>query len=327
MKRSSLLVLFALALGILASSLLAPPAFAQDADAKTLFAEGRRLREAGKCAEAIDAFRRAFEAWPGGIGSLRNIAQCEEELGRYASARRTWWDLRREALKSDDTKYDDWEKDAETEHARLDPLVPRLTIQLRGAAPSQVRVMLNGDQLESNLVGVALERDVGEQRIEVWHEKERLATERLLLDAGQREEITLTVTLPLPKPKPQGATPQAEPDDTLLIAGIAVAGVGTLSFVGAIISGVVRGAAVDDLEAECFAYPDCQPELTDTLDRGQTATTLVNVLGIVGIVGITAGVGLIIAGVVTRDDGTTSDVKVEAVTGPDSAMLRASISF
>ena len=324
MKRSSLYLLFVLA----AVLTCAPPALAEDADAKTLFAEGRRLREEGKCAEAIDAFRRAFEAWPGGIGSLRNIAQCEEELGRYASARRSWWDLRREALKSNDTKYDDWEKDAEKEHARLDALVPRLTIQLRGAAPSQVRVMLNGDQLESNLVGVALERDVGEQRVEVWHDKDRLASERLLLDAGQREEIPRPAPRPLPRPKPKTGEPkQAESDDTLLITGIAVAGVGTLSFVGAIISGVVRGAAIDDLEAQCLAYPDCPPSMTDTLDRGQTATTLVNVLGIVGIVGITAGVGLIIAGVVTSEDGTTSDLKLEAVTAPGTAILRAELTF
>lgn len=336
MKRSSLIILV---LALVTAGLR--PAYAQDADAKTLFAEGRRLREAGKCAEAIDAFRRALEAWPEGIGSLRNIAQCEEELGRYASARRSWWDLRREALKSDEPKYDDWEHDAEAAHKRLEPLVPMLTVKLEGAAPSQVRVLVDGETLEEELVGVALERDVGEHRIEVWHQGKVIAKERILLDARQREVITLSVTLPAsaePKPngKPGPAHPNPQPNprnprkgdsgdtDGLLVAGIAFASVGVLSGVGAIIAGVIRGQAITDLEEGCIVYPtNCPPQMIDTLDRGRTATDLVNVFAVIGAVSAAAGVGLIVAGVATDEEEPTRGAWITF--GPGS--VAAGISF
>jgi hypothetical protein len=301
--------------------LLAPSrAFAQSDDARTLFAEGRRLRQAGKCAEAIDAFRRALRAAPEGLGSLRNIAQCQEELGRYASARRSWWDLRREALKSDAEKYDDWENHAEKAHARLDALVPRLTIRLRGAAPSDVRVTVNGEELAPELVGAPLERDVGEHEIVVWHDDSELAVETVLLDASQREEITLDVELPTEEP------PTREPErgnDTMLAAGIALTGVGVLGLAGAVVAGVVRGNALSELE-QCPAYPKCPPSERDTRDRGRTATTLVNVFAIAGGIATAGGIGLVLAGVFAP----ASSVEVQAVATPTGgAMFRARVRF
>ena len=37
----------------------------------------------------------------------------KEKLGRFASARRAWWDQRRAALQSSDPDYEGGEKDAE----------------------------------------------------------------------------------------------------------------------------------------------------------------------------------------------------------------------
>ncbi len=282
------------------------PALAQTDDAKTLFAEGRRLRAEGKCAEAIDAFRRALEAWPEGLGSLRNIAQCEETLGRYASARRTLWDLRREALKSDDPKYDGWEQEAEAAHARLEAVVPRLTIRLRGATADEVAVRIDGRELASRLVGVALERDVGTHRVEAWHGGDKLVVRDVLLDAGQNEEVTLAVTLPAKSPTTAPAAASARSPSRLMIAGFVVAGVGVLGAVGAVVAGVVRAGAIDDLEAGCPAYPTCPPSQEGTLERGRTATTLVNVLAIVGGLGVGGGVAMIIAGAVRGGDGVAT---------------------
>ncbi len=83
MRVAALLVLFSLA--------LARPARADDeADAKDLFERGRTLRASGDCASAAPLFRRAYAAYPAGLGSLRNLAECEESLGKWASARRSW---------------------------------------------------------------------------------------------------------------------------------------------------------------------------------------------------------------------------------------------
>jgi hypothetical protein len=56
------------------------------AEAKELFAHGRESRLRGDCAGAIPLFQKAADVYPAGLGSLRNIAECEETLGRYAAA-------------------------------------------------------------------------------------------------------------------------------------------------------------------------------------------------------------------------------------------------
>src|SRR6185436_11743436 len=104
-------------------------------DSKTFFAQGRQLRAAGNCPDAIVAFRRALEAFPQGLGALRNIAECEEQLGQFASARNDWWSLRRAVLQSNELRYESWEKDAEQGYARLATKVAKITIRIHGADP------------------------------------------------------------------------------------------------------------------------------------------------------------------------------------------------
>jgi hypothetical protein len=91
-----------------------PPAEVND-----LFARGRDLRARGDCAGAIAVFRKASEVYPSGLGSLRNIAECQGIGGQYASARRTWVDLRARLGSSPSPRYDGWSEDADVALARL----------------------------------------------------------------------------------------------------------------------------------------------------------------------------------------------------------------
>ena len=116
----------------LAALMAAIPGAAQVDDSKTFFATGRELRAAGRCEEAIVQFRRALDINPQGLGSLRNIAECEEQLGQLASARRSYWDLRRAVRQTNETKYQGWRgrRGATSAAAR----VPRLTVRLSAAS-------------------------------------------------------------------------------------------------------------------------------------------------------------------------------------------------
>ena len=107
------------ALSFAAVLLVAGPARADNQDSETFFAQGRQLRQAGDCLAAITAFRRALEIKPEGLGALRNVADCEELLGQFASARNDWWNLRRAVLQSNDPKYKGWDTDAEAAYAEL----------------------------------------------------------------------------------------------------------------------------------------------------------------------------------------------------------------
>ena len=105
------------------------------ADAKDLFTRGRELRVRGDCAQRGRAVRKAYELYPAALGSLRNEAECEESLGRFASARRAWVDLKRALLTNADPKYDGWTQDADQAAARLAPKLATLTIDVNVVAP------------------------------------------------------------------------------------------------------------------------------------------------------------------------------------------------
>jgi hypothetical protein len=80
---------------VIASSLAAPGVRADPLAAKDLFAQARGLRLQAQCARALPLFRGACDVYRAGLGSLHNIAECEEELGHFVSARRAWLDLQR----------------------------------------------------------------------------------------------------------------------------------------------------------------------------------------------------------------------------------------
>ena len=139
---------------VVAASLAAPVVRADALDAKDLFAQARGLRLQGQCASALPLFRRAYDVYPAGLGSLRNIAECEEELGHFASARRAWLDLQRALSTNSQARYEGWEQDAALAAARLAPKVATLTIEVHAVTesgkPAQatgIHVSVNGEAL------------------------------------------------------------------------------------------------------------------------------------------------------------------------------------
>jgi hypothetical protein len=290
-----------LAIGLLALSVAPPtPAHATEEDAKTFFAQGRKLRAEGNCTEAIVAFRRALDVYPQGLGALRNIAECEEQLGQVASARNDWWSLRRAVLMSNEPKYEGWDKDAEQAHARLEDKVARMTVNLRGQGLDRVHVTIDGKPLDPRLIGVELERDLGPHIVEALYGGAAPVRKKLELAAGQREVVTLDIPAPAKATGPVAAGgPAPPPPDAggaMRAAGIVALGVGGVGLVGTVISVIERGAALSAIDAECPSHTGCAPGLREEEQRGRTAATLVNVFGAVTIIGIGAGVPLFFLG-------------------------------
>jgi hypothetical protein len=103
-------------------------------DAKDLFSRGRDLRSGGDCQGALVVFRKAYEIYPAGLGSLRNIAECEESLGHFATARRAWQELKRALPMHSESKYEGWSEDAEQGAARVAPKVATLTVDTEASS-------------------------------------------------------------------------------------------------------------------------------------------------------------------------------------------------
>jgi hypothetical protein len=95
-------------------------------DAKSLFTLAREMRARGDCTGALPIFRSVYVIYPAGLGSLRNIAECEEDLGQRSAAHATWLELGRAlgAKPDADAKYDGWADDAARGAERTAPAKP-----------------------------------------------------------------------------------------------------------------------------------------------------------------------------------------------------------
>jgi len=309
-------------------SALAPSAARADpvADAKDLFARGRDLRGQGDCASAIPLFRKAFELFPAGLGSLRNTAECEESMGHFASSRRAWLDLKRALITVDDRKYDGWSHDAEAAAARLAPKLATLTFDITAvgaggvSAPVDgVEVRLNGEVLSPGLLGTPLERDPGRYVVSAGGPRVKAPQEKAVqIGAGEAKKVALQVevtggvqgagaegTTSTPTPTPTEPPPESDEDHRAAtrrtLAWVAF-GVGAAGVIGTVGSALVRSSAFSDLRnEECNPDNDkwdCAPganksAVQSTLDKGNTASTLVNVFLPLAIVGAGTGVVLL----------------------------------
>jgi hypothetical protein len=123
--------------------------------------EARPVADAGLCAEACDAFRRAFELYPAGLGALRNLAYVEKALGRVASAARHFRELARRAPLDPRPARQLWAEYARVEISTLEPLVPHLTVRLPTPPPAGVVATLDDAGVPREAWGAALDVDPG----------------------------------------------------------------------------------------------------------------------------------------------------------------------
>jgi hypothetical protein len=286
-----------LAFALVSRSALADPT----ADAKDLFARGRDLRQQGDCAGAIPTFRKAYALYPAGLGSLRNIAECEEGLGQFASARRAWLDLKRALVGSEDRKYAGWSTDAEEAAARLAPKVATLIVVVEGVAEPQVSV--DGELLVPRLLSTPLERDPGRYDVRAAAGHGRGVVEEVVeLAPGATRRVTLRppVVVALTSTPTSIADPTAAAAPTATrarpysTAGWLLVGAGATSLVGAGISLAIRQYAMSDLDDACPSHTGCSPSLQSTVDRGHTAGVLFVVLGGAGVAGVAGGLALVL---------------------------------
>jgi tetratricopeptide (TPR) repeat protein len=160
-------------------------ASAQPAAAEALFRAGREAVERGDHQTACDRFRESYRLETA-VGTLINIAMCEEQLGELSRA----WAHYQEAvhaLPADDRRR-------ETIIARLaaiDARLPRVTIALAPSAPPDTRVVIGSIELTRASFDVALPYDPGQYTLEAAAPGHASRTHTLALVEGQRAQLVV----------------------------------------------------------------------------------------------------------------------------------------
>jgi hypothetical protein len=156
----------ALALAWLCGALLAlfplsARAVGDEAGARVLFGEARKLVAAGKYQEACPKFVDSYRLDPG-IGTNFNLADCLEHIGRTASAWARFLDV---AAATKAAGQPERERVARARAAALEPRLPRISIQVQSPAPDLV-VLRDDVRVEAPSWGMAVPVDPGSHQIE-----------------------------------------------------------------------------------------------------------------------------------------------------------------
>jgi hypothetical protein len=158
----------------------------ESAPAEALFLEGRERVEAGDWANACPIFVESNRL-DFALGTLMNLAACEEHVGRFATA----WAQYREVLDSL-PRTDDRRSFVAESVARLERLAPRLTVVLAVPSVAGTIVLRDGVDLGGS-IGADLPVDPGEHSIVVAAPGRFTRPYAFTLSAGQRLRVRAEV--------------------------------------------------------------------------------------------------------------------------------------
>ena len=270
------------------------------AAADALFQAAKALVGEGRYADACPKFEASYKL-DKTLGTLLNLGDCLEKLGKLATAWAAFGEAEERARKDGDSRL----AFAQERRAALAQRLPKMQINVQNPQ-DDLRVWRDDVALDPLVYGVPLPVDPGDHRIEVRRGSKTLTTENRTL--AEKESVTVNIDLGVvarAHPAPKGVDPDdggvvvktetVEVSNTQRVLGYTVGGIGLLAFLGAV--GLEIGALVKKDEADqpwnCFEGI-CRQEGLDAADTGATLAEVGQWVGIGGILGIAVGATLIL---------------------------------
>ncbi|MEM1032123.1 MAG: hypothetical protein AAGN82_17365 [Myxococcota bacterium] len=319
---------------------------AQDAKvvAESLFREGRSAMLRRDYATACARFRESQRVDPQ-VGTELNLARCEEQRGRIATA----WARYRAALDTLAPAGDDRAAVARERIAALEPRLPRLVLVAAPGAPADLVVAWAASDAEvlvasAQRVGIPVDPGVtvlvaraarhAPNNIEIRvAEGER---RRVVVAPGPRMQPSPNAD-PTPSgapPVPFGAAPSTRPPEqtpppssgVLTTAGIVLSAVGGLSVVAGAVTGGVGLARRDDGAAACDPEARvCSAEGAAANDDARALLTTTTATWVAGLALLGAGITLLVVdGDANEDESAAREGAEFAVQwAPGGAVLAA----
>lgn len=215
-------------LAFVLARLLTPFASTPTGDALSAHAFFERGREAAARGDAKSACRNFEESLrlDLAVGTLFNLAQCEEQLGRLASA---WQHLREGiGLLSD---ADPRREPAIVAAAELDLRVPRLAVRLDGTEAPGTRVFRDGVELSEVSLGTPLPVNPGAHAVVVRSVGRPDRSFDVSLAPGENRVLVVRPA-DVPRAKPPRGSGDAGVGGWLSVAGLASLGIGPSTTIG-----------------------------------------------------------------------------------------------
>ncbi|MFN0249623.1 MAG: hypothetical protein ACKV2T_22255 [Kofleriaceae bacterium] len=160
--------------------------------AEKIYRDGKDLLAKGKTDEACEAFRRSNEL-EARVGTLLNLADCEEKRGRFATAWVAWVDARGLATRLGDAR-------ATLADQRAAALAPKLSYLTLSIAPTGLAAGLivrrNGADVPRAELGVEIPLDPGRFALEALAPGFSPWTKSIDLTPGQRVAIEIPMLVP-----------------------------------------------------------------------------------------------------------------------------------
>ncbi len=170
---------------------LGPSAYADPAPdpkiekADRLFAEGKALLDSNLL-QACAKFEESLHENPAAIGTLLNVALCEEKLGKIASAVVKFTEAR---IRAKELGLPEHIRAAEEHIAALTPSVPHLTIKLAEQLPD-TKILL-ADKLVAIEAIADVAVDPGEQEIVVSAPERLPYRAKLVVAKGEHQDVVV----------------------------------------------------------------------------------------------------------------------------------------
>jgi serine/threonine-protein kinase len=276
-----------------------------EAAATELFNAGRDLMKQGDYAAACPKLAESVRL-KATVGALAKLATCEEHEKRLASAYARW----QQALNLAQSTRDERAPEVQRELARVDKVVPKLTVKAAGALPADASIRVDDTTLGAASLGVPLPVEPGPHTVAAtapgkkpWSTTVTTAADGATtavdvpsledapappstppLTPPQPQPQILTPTQPLtppPAPTPAGSSPWP-------IVGIVAGAAGLASIAGGAVLGFVAMGKRNDANCPNNTCPDAAH--ASTLGDAKTAADWSTGLFVAGGVLAAAGV-------------------------------------
>ena len=293
LRRTSCFAAAALSALVLSSAVaLAEPTPVERAAARTLFDDARRLMAQGSFAVACPKLEESQRIDPG-IGTQFNLAECQEKIGKVASA---WENFLEVANSAKNAGQSAREGVARARAAALAPKIGKLVVTVDPKA-GDVTIKRDGVEIDKPLWGTPVPVDPGDHEI-VASAQGKLPFKKTVSVPPGSGTISFTVPTLADAPpdalvevpvdagaKPNGMRPRR-------LAGIVVGAVGVVTLgAGGLVGLAAKGKANDsnnlcDPQNPNSCTPAGKKERDDAIGLGNVATVVVIAGGVVAAAGV-----------------------------------------